>query len=77
MNVAFTNSPYIHTTPGAVKPPKHYCKTCGHKDESNVCDCFERHVEPDYNRCFYHTHYVPIPAEFVKPIQDQKVSQIA
>jgi hypothetical protein len=54
--------------------PKYYCETCD-KCKDNRCDTFNRYVDPEYNKCFYHTYYKPIPVVF-KPSIDLKESAI-
>lgn len=39
--------------------PKHYCNSCTRLGDDLICDCFNRRVEPDYNRCFNHSNYTP------------------
>lgn len=46
-----------------VKPPKYHCSTCT-KCNKNWCSFFNRHIEKDFNRCFYHSNYSPILASF-------------
>lgn len=46
-----------------VPEPKYYCESC-YKLRGCTCDTFHRHVEPTYNRCFYHSHYTPVIASF-------------
>ncbi len=48
--------------------PKYYCESCD-KCKDNRCETFNRYVEPEYNRCFYHTYYKPIPVKF-RPAAD-------
>ena len=45
------------------KNPKFFCQTCLRFKE-NVCALFNRHVVGDYNRCLYHSNYMPISAKF-------------
>lgn len=44
--------------------PKYYCATCLKLKNDNLCDCFQRRVEPDYNRCFNHSNYKPVLTVF-------------
>ena len=44
--------------------PKYFCVTCTKLKNGNYCDCFQRHVEPNYNRCFYHSNYKPKIVKF-------------
>lgn len=43
--------------------PKYHCRTC-QKFSNMRCDCFQRRVEPDYNRCFNHSWYRPAIINF-------------
>lgn len=47
-----------------IPQPKHYCSTCAKLKSDKTCILFERRVEPDYNRCFFHSYYSPIEASF-------------
>lgn len=49
-----------------IKEPKYFCGSC-EKCINNRCMVFQRHVIPDYNRCFYHSNYSPHVVLF-KPI---------
>ena len=51
-----------------IKQPKYFCKTCT-KCIDKHCTVFKRYVEPDYNRCFNHSNYNPIAANF-KPARN-------
>ena len=44
--------------------PKYFCATCAKLKNGNFCDCFQRRVEADYNRCFNHSNYNPVLAVF-------------
>lgn len=46
-----------------VKPPKFHCSSCTKRTE-NRCTFFNRHIEPDFNKCFYHSNYSPVLASF-------------
>ena len=46
--------------------PKYLCMTCT-KCVDTRCKVFNRYVEKTYNRCFYHSNYSPIIAEFKPP----------
>lgn len=65
----------------ALQPiPKHYCITCqkccctgGNIIQGMLsvicchCSFFNRRVEPDYNKCFYHSQYSPIHSVYKEP----------
>lgn len=38
--------------------PTNLCQTCNHCT-SKYCMVHKRHIEPDYNRCFFHSTYQP------------------
>ena len=46
-----------------VKPPKFHCNSCTKRVE-NRCTFFNRHIEPDLNKCYYHSNYSPVLASF-------------
>lgn len=54
--------------------PKYFCATCAKLKNGNFCDCFQRRVEPDYNRCFNHSNYNPVLAVFKAP---ENIEEIA
>lgn len=43
--------------------PKYHCRTC-QRFTNMRCDCFQRRVEPEYNRCFNHSWYKPAIINF-------------
>jgi hypothetical protein len=43
--------------------PEYPCITCSHCS-GKWCNCFNRHVDITFNRCFYHSNYRPIEAVF-------------
>lgn len=47
--------------------PKYYCATCLKLKNNNYCDCFQRPVEAEYNRCYNHSNYKPVLAVFKAP----------
>lgn len=53
--------------------PKYPCKTCK-KQSNGRCNCFNRPVDEKINRCFNHSAYNPIPANFKAP---DNIEQIA
>lgn len=61
----------------AVPEPKHFCSTCTRLQNNTTCDCFQRRVEPDYNRCFNHSSYISpsIKASF-KPLPKEEMDEI-
>lgn len=54
--------------------PKYFCATCAKLKNGNFCDCFQRRVEADYNRCFNHSNYNPVLAVFKAP---ENIEEIA
>lgn len=54
--------------------PKYFCATCTKLKEGSFCDCFQRRVEADYNRCFNHSNYNPVLAVFKAP---ENIEEIA
>lgn len=54
--------------------PKYFCVTCTKLKDGNFCDCFQRRVEADYNRCFNHSNYNPVLAVFKAP---ENIEEIA
>lgn len=54
--------------------PKYFCATCTKLKDGNYCDCFQRPVDKDYNRCFNHSSYSPIVAVFKAP---ENIEEIA
>jgi hypothetical protein len=64
-------------TEEAVPTPKHYCATCARLNNDLVCDCFQRRVEPNHNRCFNHSSYVsPSIKAVFKPIPKDEMDKI-
>lgn len=65
-----------------VPEPKYHCASCL-KLKGTTCDCFKRRVEPNYNRCFFHSNYSPVVASFKAPtnleeiIKEEEERQIA
>lgn len=55
--------------------PKYYCATCAKLKNGNFCDCFQRPVEADYNRCYNHSNYKPILAIFKAPENIEEIAQ--
>ena len=48
-----------------VQAPVYLCKSCTKMmTDDKRCTCFGRRVEPDYNRCYLHSHYAPRIAQF-------------
>ena len=43
---------------------KYFCNCCTKKTDDSRCLCFGRRIEPDYNRCYFHSNYTPIVAQF-------------
>lgn len=56
-----------------VPEPKWHCASCLKLKEDNKCDCFNRRVEPNFNRCFYHSHYSPVVASFKAPTNLEEI----
>lgn len=54
--------------------PKYLCATCTKLKEGSFCDCFQRPVDKDYNRCFNHSNYNPIVAVFKAPENIEEVA---
>lgn len=54
--------------------PKYLCNTCN-KCIQNRCQVFKRYVEPSYNKCFYHSNYSPIIAEFKPPVNLKEIME--
>ena len=52
-----------------VAKPKFVCATCVKLSADNGCPVFQRPVEPDYNRCFYHSSYQPVVVIF-RPVKN-------
>ena len=52
-----------HLGEAEIETPRYFCKTCN-KRNGNNCACFQRPIEPDFNRCFNHSNYKPILAVF-------------
>lgn len=49
---------------------RHYCNTCG-RCQNNSCSFFQRHVEPDYNRCSMHTDFNKSYAVYKSPSKEE------
>ena len=58
-----------------IPQPKHYCSTCTKLKSDNTCDCFKRRVEPNYNRCFFHSYYSPVAVSFKAPANLEEIIQ--
>jgi hypothetical protein len=54
--------------------PKKRCETCKKLDKNSRCDCYNRPMKPDYNRCFNHSDYNPNSFNFKAP---DNIEQIA
>ena len=52
-----------------VTQPKYYCSTCTKCSIGNNCEVYQRRVEPNYNKCFYHSTYQPVVVIF-KPLKN-------
>lgn len=46
--------------------PKYYCNSCK-RCNNKRCSFFDRYIEQDYNKCFYHSSYNPIATKYVSP----------
>jgi hypothetical protein len=47
---------YLYKTTSVT--PKFTCRGCTNKEQGkNYCNCFSRPINPNYNRCFYHSNY--------------------
>ena len=53
---------YVNKT--AAPQPKYFCATCLKLKDGNYCDCFQRPVDADYNRCYNHSNYKPVVTVF-------------
>lgn len=58
-----------------VIPPKYHCSSCTHLQSLNICDCFQRHVDPNYNRCYFHSNYVSHPVRYRTPANLEQIIQ--
>lgn len=58
-----------------VIPPKYYCISCTRLHSLNICDCFQRHVDPNYNRCYFHSNYVSHPVRYRTPANLEQIIQ--
>ena len=47
--------------------PAYYCRDCARLSSDCTCAFFQRRVEPNFNRCFYHSFYSPVSATFRAP----------
>lgn len=56
--------------------PKHTCRSCT-KRCNNQCNVFKRHIELDYNKCFYHTLHEPTFFEFTENTSTEPEIQVA
>lgn len=60
------------------KLPEFYCMSCNNKQADNYCNCFKRHIDPQYNKCFNHSNYISVPTTFKpNPELDEIVRQEA
>lgn len=57
-----------------IKTPKYFCKTCT-KCVNSRCSVFDRHIEPDYNRCFNHSNYSPNIVPFKAPSNIEEIAK--
>lgn len=53
-----------------IPTPKYHCASCAKMNSELRCDVFERRVEPDYNKCFNHSHYQPSFKSYVSPSKE-------
>ena len=62
---------------GDKKPiPQYYCKTCGNlADNKKECNCFHRPVQPEENKCFNHTNYIPFHSVY-QPVSTEVLEEI-
>lgn len=60
----YTN--YVSKKQEVQPEPKYYCSSCT-KCTNSFCSTYNRHVEPDFNKCFNHSNYNPIKAAFKVP----------
>ena len=47
--------------------PKYFCATCVKLKDGCFCDCFQRPVDAEHNRCFNHSNYSPRKIVFKAP----------
>lgn len=63
--------------------PKYFCATCAKLKNGNFCDCFQRRVKTDYNRCFNHSNYNPSSSSYLSPgnleelIKEEDIKRVA
>lgn len=58
----------------ATPQPKYYCESCTKMTAGCVCQCFNRRVEPKFNRCFFHTSYSPVAQTYRSPENIQEIA---
>lgn len=46
--------------------PEHKCADCT-KSKNEKCLCFNRPIDLDYNKCFFHSFYTPCVINFEPP----------
>lgn len=46
--------------------PEHKCADCT-KSKNEKCLCFNRPIDLDYNKCFFHSFYTPYVINFEPP----------
>ena len=55
------------TVEQALQPmPEHKCADCT-KSKNEKCLCFNRPIDLDYNKCFFHSFYTPCVINFEPP----------
>lgn len=54
--------------------PKYLCSTCN-KVNKNFCNCFQRPINAEYNRCFNHSNYDPILGIFEAPENIEEIAR--
>lgn len=55
--------------------PKFPCMTCAKLNSDGKCDCFKRPVDAEKNKCFNHSSYNPIKAEFKAPNNIEEIAK--
>ena len=55
--------------------PSYRCKSC-HNCSNNWCSVFNRHVIPDYNKCFYHSLYHTTTSVYTTPDEIRELSKV-
>lgn len=53
--------------------PKYYCRSCK-RCNNKKCSFFNRYVELDYNKCFYHSNYNPTATKYVSPVNIKEIA---